>query len=119
MFRCAATGRTSILPAWAIRFGQRVLRPAQTKRQSWRLVIMLGRKSASALSTITLTFTLALGSATVQAMTCKGMEITPCQKNESCSWVKAYTRKDGVKVAGHCKSKPGKPGGKKKSESKE
>jgi hypothetical protein len=37
------------------------------------------------------------------------MEKQACEKNEAqCSWVDPYTRKDGVKVNGHCRKKPAK-----------
>jgi hypothetical protein len=37
---------------------------------------------------------------------CKGMEKAACERNDQCSWVDPYTRKDGVKVSGHCRKKP-------------
>ena len=88
---------------------------------------MLGGRSVMALSAFTLALTLPFGATSLQAAACKGMEMGPCQKNDSCSWVKPYERKDSVKVAGHCKSKPkktstsgskGKTESTKKSESK-
>ena len=78
---------------------------------------MLGRKGAKALATFTLALGLSLGVIPLQAASaCKGLESGPCQSNEKCSWVKPYTRKDGVKVNGHCKSKPNRSGDKKRSE---
>ena len=42
------------------------------------------------------------------AVECKGMEKPACEKNAAqCSWVDPYTRKDGVKVNGHCRKKSG------------
>jgi hypothetical protein len=56
------------------------------------------------------TSTLMLGiSSGATAADCKGMEKQACEKNEAqCSWVDPYTRKDGVKVNGHCRKKPAK-----------
>jgi hypothetical protein len=42
------------------------------------------------------------------AAECKGMEKAACERQESCSWVDGYTRKDGVKVSSHCRKKGGK-----------
>lgn len=70
---------------------------------------MLKRRCATALATFILALTLPLSAVSVQAESaCKGLESSPCQQKDNCSWVKPYTRKDGVKVSGHCKSKPGK-----------
>lgn len=41
------------------------------------------------------------------ASSCKGMEKSKCESTESCYWVDAYQRKDGVEVSGHCRGKPG------------
>jgi len=71
---------------------------------------MLGKKSVTALSTFALALTLPFGATSLQAAACKGLEMGPCQKDDSCSWVKPYERKDGVKVAGYCKSKPNRSG---------
>jgi hypothetical protein len=71
---------------------------------------MFGKKIATALGTFALALTLSLGVTSIGAAECKGLESGPCQKNDSCSWVKPYTRKDGVKVKGYCKSKPTKSG---------
>jgi hypothetical protein len=71
---------------------------------------MLGKKSGMALSTFVLALTLPFGATSLQAAACKGREMGPCQENDGCSWVKPYERKDGVKVAGHCKSKPNRSG---------
>ena len=67
---------------------------------------MFGKKSALALGTFALALTLSFVLTSAQAAACKGLESGPCQKNDSCSWVKPYTRKNGVKVTGYCKSKP-------------
>jgi len=44
---------------------------------------------------------------------CKGMSKSACESSNSCSYVKAFTRKDGAKVKAFCRAKPG--GGAKKS----
>jgi hypothetical protein len=78
---------------------------------SRRHEIMIVRKGALALGTFALALTLSLGVASVQAESvCKGRESGPCQKDDRCSWVESYKRKDGVKVSAHCKSKPEKSG---------
>ena len=87
---------------------------------------MLLRKGSIALSTFILSLALSLGAASAQAE-CKGSSQSACEKSDSCSWVKGYTRKDGAKVSAYCKSKPKKTGqsksttsdSKKKSDSKE
>lgn len=35
---------------------------------------------------------------------CKGLEKRQCEGKGGCTWVDAYTRKDGVKVDGYCRS---------------
>ncbi|MCG6942175.1 MAG: hypothetical protein LJE69_13100 [Thiohalocapsa sp.] len=43
------------------------------------------------------------------AVECKGMEKSACEKNAAqCTWVDPYTRKDGAKVNGYCRTKGGK-----------
>jgi hypothetical protein len=50
------------------------------------------------------------------AVECKGMEKAACERSSAqCSWVDPYTRKDGVKVSGHCRKKPGNKSGEAKS----
>ena len=37
---------------------------------------------------------------------CKGLEQTACtNQTSSCTWVGSYTRSDGTKVSGYCRSK--------------
>lgn len=83
---------------------------------------MLERKGFKVLGTCALALSLSLGAASAQAASaCKGLGSSACQKDTNCSWVKDYVRKDGVKVTGHCKSKPkssGKSESKKKSSDK-
>jgi hypothetical protein len=57
---------------------------------------------------LVLTGAVALISQTTVAAECKGMEKAACERQESCSWVDGYTRKDGVKVSSHCRKKGGK-----------
>jgi hypothetical protein len=81
---------------------------------------MFGKKRVAAFGALALAFALSCGITSVQAAACKGLEMGSCQNNGDCSWVKPYERKDGVKVAGYCKSKPkrsGKSGDTKKSDS--
>lgn len=58
-----------------------------------------------------LTTLLALGlfSTPAQAVSqCKGMPSAACGKAGNCTWVNSYKRKDGKKVNGYCRKKPGK-----------
>ena len=81
--------------------------------------MMLNRNGSIALNTVILSLALGLGASSVQAE-CKGSSQSACESDNKCSWVKGYTRKDGAKVAAHCKSKPKTTGnsGAKKSDSK-
>ncbi len=38
---------------------------------------------------------------------CKGLSKSACERNDSCSHVKGFTRSDGVKVSAFCRAKPG------------
>jgi hypothetical protein len=38
---------------------------------------------------------------------CKGLSESECSSNDKCTWVKAYSQKDGDKVKAHCRAKPG------------
>lgn len=61
------------------------------------------------LMTLAFSAVLALAAqSTAFAAECKGMEKAACERQESCSWVDGYTRKDGVKVSSHCRKKGGK-----------
>lgn len=55
---------------------------------------------------VTLVSTLTAGSATAAAQ-CKGLAQDRCAAQNGCSWVDPYTRKDGIKVSGHCRTRPG------------
>jgi hypothetical protein len=44
-----------------------------------------------------------LGSAVADSA-CKGLEKRQCEGKGDCTWVDGYTRKDGVKVDGYCRS---------------
>lgn len=73
------------------------------------MVMYVATRPTRLLSSLALVAGLAIGSQTnVFAAECKGMEKGPCENQDSCSWVDGYTRKDGVKVSGHCRSKGGK-----------
>ncbi|WP_157726375.1 hypothetical protein [Imhoffiella purpurea] len=37
---------------------------------------------------------------------CKGLEKAACETKSSCNWVNGYTRQNGTKVSGHCRSSP-------------
>jgi len=47
-------------------------------------------------------FALGTGQAAAE---CKGSAKSACSSSKSCSWVSGYTKKDGNKVKGHCRSK--------------
>ncbi len=51
------------------------------------------------------------------AKTCKGMAMSGCQAEATCSWVKSYKNKSGKSVAAHCRAK-GKKAVKKKAPAK-
>jgi len=77
------------------------------------------RTGAIALAALIATGGLALVTSPTQAAsTCKGLERGACERNGSCSWVDDHTRKDGVKVSGYCRSKPGRSGTEKSSKDK-
>ncbi len=70
-------------------------------------------KSTRKLTLTAVTAALLLGlSSGALAQECKDMEKAACERNGGrCSWVSPYTRKDGVKVSGHCRKKPKKKSG--------
>jgi hypothetical protein len=35
---------------------------------------------------------------------CQGLDQRPCEGKSGCTWVDSYTRKDGIKVSGYCRS---------------
>ncbi|NKN34020.1 hypothetical protein [Marichromatium bheemlicum] len=45
------------------------------------------------------------------ASACKGLDKGACERKSDCHWVDPYTRKDGVKVSGHCRSSGKRQGG--------
>ncbi len=51
---------------------------------------------------------LTLSSQAVLAVECKGMEKSACERQDACTWVDSYKRKDGVQVNGYCRGKGGK-----------
>jgi hypothetical protein len=65
--------------------------------------------SSRLLTTLGLAGTLMLASQSpLLAAECKGMEKAACERQDSCTWVDSYQRKDGVKVSGYCRGKGGK-----------
>jgi hypothetical protein len=69
---------------------------------------MLGRKTALTLGTLLTSATLLFGASSLYAASaCKGLEKNACSKKSECAWVAPYTRKDGAKVSGHCRTKSG------------
>ena len=70
---------------------------------------MIGRKSSYPLGAFIAGIALAFAVLpALAASACKGLEEQSCEKSAECSWVDTYTRKDGVKVSGHCRAKPSK-----------
>ncbi|HFC52900.1 MAG TPA: chromosome partitioning protein ParB [Gammaproteobacteria bacterium] len=51
---------------------------------------------------------LALSAPAVGASPCKGLTKGRCTAKASCSWVDSYKTKNGTRVKGYCRSKPGK-----------
>ena len=74
-------------------------------------------------SKLTLAFfmfvSLSMSGTALAESSCKGMSKGQCSGDSSCVWVKGYTKKDGEKVKGYCRTK-GKKGekGKKDKDSK-
>jgi hypothetical protein len=69
---------------------------------------MKGRKTLLALGTLISGAGLMFGASSLYAASaCKGIEKAACEKKTECAWVAPYTRKDGVKVSGHCRAKSG------------
>lgn len=70
---------------------------------------MLGRKAVHTLGIVVTSAALAFAAMPLQAESaCKGLEKKGCGNKSTCAWVDAYTRKDGVKVSGHCRTKSAK-----------
>jgi hypothetical protein len=42
------------------------------------------------------------------ASQCKGLPQESCSADPACTWVNAYTRKDGRQVSAYCRNAPGK-----------
>jgi len=78
-----------------------------------------GKKGAITLATLIVTSGLAFGASTAWAASdCKGLDKGACERSSACNWVDGYTRKDGVKVSGHCRKNPSQSGKKKSSSDK-
>jgi hypothetical protein len=81
--------------------------------------MFLSKTAAITLATIVTTGVLTVGSPTaLAASSCKGLEKAACERNPACNWVGDYTRKDGVKVSGHCRKNPARSGSKQSSSDK-
>jgi hypothetical protein len=50
----------------------------------------------------------AFSSGAQAASSCKDLSTSACSSKQSCSWIRSYKTKKGVKVDGYCRSKPGK-----------
>lgn len=75
---------------------------------------MTVRSKLTVLGTLIAVAGLSLSGASAWAASeCKGLEQAACGSKAECNWVEPYTRKDGIKVSGHCRSK-----GKKSEEAK-
>jgi hypothetical protein len=76
----------------------------------------IGKTGSATLATLLAAGLLALGAPAAQAASeCKGMERKACERNDRCTWVDGFTRKDGVKVSSHCRKKPSQSSTKKSS----
>ncbi|KXX63562.1 hypothetical protein [Marichromatium gracile] len=56
------------------------------------------------LSIVTATLVLGAAPTSHAASACKGLDKGACERKGECHWVDPYTRKDGVKVSGHCRT---------------
>ena len=54
----------------------------------------------------TVSLLLLSGTPAIAETKCKGLEHEVCGKQQHCSWVESYKRKDGVTVKGHCRNMP-------------
>ena len=73
---------------------------------------MLGRKTVLTLTILGVFGTLIPGVGSgAETSACKGLEQTACEKKSDCAWVAPYTRKDGNKVSGYCRTKTAKKTG--------
>ena len=55
-----------------------------------------------------LSLSLMLFAAGADAAGCKGQTKSACSNTDDCYWVDGYKRKDGARISGHCRAKPGK-----------
>jgi hypothetical protein len=70
---------------------------------------MMGKKTVLTIGALMTSAALAFAATPLHAASaCKGLEKRACGNNSKCAWVDGYTRKDGVKVSGHCRTKSGK-----------
>lgn len=63
------------------------------------------KKITTLLATLLCILGLGLSPAHAATKQCKELSKTACSSSNSCSWVKGYTRKDGVKVSSFCRKK--------------
>ena len=61
------------------------------------------KKFSKTIFVLAIVFSFMTGS--VIAAECKGSSKSSCSANSSCTWVKGYSKKDGAKVRGYCRSK--------------
>jgi hypothetical protein len=71
-------------------------------------------------SALAMAAVLAIGSpgTSVAASACQGLSESACKGNSECTWMSGYTRKDGVAVSAHCRSKGKASGAAQESEKK-
>ncbi|NEV63574.1 hypothetical protein [Thiorhodococcus minor] len=69
------------------------------------------KQSVMALASALLMAAIATQPATAES-SCKGLDNSPCDSKAQCHWVNGYTRKDGVKVSGHCRKSASRKGAK-------
>ena len=62
------------------------------------------------LSSVMALFVAMIFSVSAEAASCKGKTEASCSADNDCSWVNSFTRKDNVKVSGHCRASSGKKG---------
>ncbi len=65
-------------------------------------------RSITSVAMLAIAGVLALSSQSVLAADCKGMDKSSCERQDACTWVDSYKRKDGVQVNGYCRGKGGK-----------
>ena len=64
------------------------------------------KKISTALISFICLLAISFSNSTIAASNCKGKSQNACGSSDSCSWTKAYKKKNGTKVAAYCKAKP-------------